>query len=133
VGSKWLEIGYNPKDIWSYSRLHKQDPEREKHPTQKPLAIIDRIIKVSSPKNGIVLDPFMGSGTTAISCIRNSRQYTGFEVNKDYCKMIQKRIIKENNNLFNQLSTKTLKEIKDTTKNQSSFWETKNSYSQFEI
>ena len=98
VGAKWLEVGYNPKDIWSHSRLHRQDPEREKHPTQKPLAIIDRIVKASSPRDGIVLDPFMGSGTTAISCIRNGRKYIGFEVNKDYYKMIQKRIIKENNN-----------------------------------
>ena len=133
IGSKWLEMGYNPKDIWSHSRLHRQDPEREKHPTQKPLAIIDRIIKVSSPENGLVLDPFLGSGTTAISCIRNNRKYTGFEINKDYCKMIQKRITKENHNLFNQSSVKTRKEMKDTIKNQSSLWETKNSYPQFEI
>ncbi len=66
VGKKWLEIGYNPKDLWSVSRLHAQDPEREKHPTQKPLKIVERIIKASCPKNGIVLDPFMGSETTII-------------------------------------------------------------------
>ncbi|OGZ19288.1 MAG: hypothetical protein A3F95_00475 [Candidatus Nealsonbacteria bacterium RIFCSPLOWO2_12_FULL_39_31] len=49
-------MGYNLKDIWSNSRLHKQDQEREKHPTQKPLVIIDRMIRASSSKNGIVLD-----------------------------------------------------------------------------
>ena len=107
VGAKWLEVGYNPKDIWSHSRLHRQDPERERHPTQKPLAIIDRMIRASSPKNGIVFDPFMGSGTTAVSCIRNGRKYTGFEMNKDYYKMIQKRIQRENNtSLFNQAPIK---------------------------
>ena len=124
IGAKWLEDGYNPKDIWSHSRLHRQDPERENHPTQKPLAIIDRMIKASSPKNGIILDPFMGSGTTAISCIRNGRKYTGFEINKDYYRTIQKRILKENNNLFNQASIETQKAIKDTIKNQSPLWET---------
>lgn len=101
VGKKWLEVGYNPKDVWVNSRLHKQDPEREEHPTQKPLAIIDRIVRASCPRGGIVLDPFMGSGTTAISCIRNERKYVGFEMNKDYYKIIQKRILRENNSLFN--------------------------------
>jgi len=101
VGAKWLEIGYNPKDVWSNSRLHRQDPERQNHPTQKPLAIIERMIRASCPENGIVFDPFMGSGTTAISCIRNRRKYTGFEVNKKYYRMIQNRIKgKTNNPLF---------------------------------
>ena len=73
VGAKWLEVGYNPKDVWVNSRLHKQDPEREEHPTQKPLAIIDRMIKASCLAGGLVLEPFMGRGTTAVSCLRNGR------------------------------------------------------------
>ena len=102
-GAKWLEVGYNPKDLWSISRIHKQAPERENHPTQKPLEIIDRIIKSSSPENGIVLDPFMGSGTTAISCIKNKRKYIGFEINKEYCDLIENRIKKIDNTIFNYL------------------------------
>ena len=43
VGKKWLEVGYNPKDIWSVSRIHAQAPERQNHPTQKPLEIIERV------------------------------------------------------------------------------------------
>lgn len=92
VGKKWLEVGYNPKDVWSAARIHAEDPERENHPTQKPLAIIERIIKASSPTKGIVLDPFMGSGTTAVACIRLKRNYIGFEINPEYCKMIDARI-----------------------------------------
>jgi len=108
VGAKWLEVGYNPKDVWSNSRIHKQDPERENHPTQKPVAIIERIVKSSSPKNGLVFDPFMGSGTTAIACIRNHRKYTGFETNKIYHSMIAKRIKQElaNTPLFEEKSYK---------------------------
>lgn len=102
VGAKWLENGYNPKDLWSHSRLHRQDPERESHPTQKPLAIIDRMVKASCPVGGVVFDPFMGSGTTVISCIRNDRKYTGFELNKRYYEMIQKR-------MKNELSQNTLR------------------------
>ncbi|MFH1563161.1 MAG: site-specific DNA-methyltransferase [Nitrospirota bacterium] len=92
IGKKWLEIGYNPKDIWSEARIHAEDPEREEHPTQKPLEIIERIIKASSPEKGIVLDPFMGSGTTAVACIKLKRNYIGFEINPCYCKITEERI-----------------------------------------
>lgn len=69
-GSKWLEMGYNPKDVWSVSRLHRQHAERVDHPTQKPLEIIERMVLASCPPGGRVLDPFMGSGTTAVACAR---------------------------------------------------------------
>ena len=105
VGKKWLEIGYNPKDIWSVSRIHAQAPERQNHPTQKPLEIIERIIKASCPVNGIVLDPFMGTGTTAIAAINTKRNYIGFEINKNYCKIIGERISnsEENKGLFKDI------------------------------
>jgi len=99
VGKKWLEIGYNPKDLWRVTRIHAEDPERENHPTQKPLEIIERIIKASCPKEGVVLDPFMGSGTTAVACIEHNRNYIGFEINSDYCEIIKERIKKVTNNL----------------------------------
>jgi site-specific DNA-methyltransferase (adenine-specific) len=104
VGKKWLEMGYNPKDLWSTSRIHAQAPEREKHPTQKPLEIIERMVKASCPENGIVFDPFMGTGTTAIACLANDRHYVGFEINKEYHKLITNRIKKYNNcpTLFQQ-------------------------------
>ena len=92
IGKKWLEIGYNPKDIWSVSRIHAQAPERQNHPTQKPLEIIERIIKASCPVGGIVLDPFMGTGTTAIAAINAKRNYIGFEINKNYYKIINERV-----------------------------------------
>lgn len=101
-GSKWLELGHNPKDIWSVSRIHGQAPERQNHPTQKPLEIIERIIKASCPPNGLVLDCFMGSGTTAIASINTGRNYIGFEINPEYFDLINARIDKTNqkNDLF---------------------------------
>ena len=92
VGKKWLEVGYNPKDVWSISRLHAIHAEREDHPTQKPLEIVERMIKASCPPNGIVLDPFMGSGTTAVAAHRLKRNFIGFEINSDYCEMIRQRL-----------------------------------------
>jgi site-specific DNA-methyltransferase (adenine-specific) len=92
VGAKWLEIGYNPKDLWSVSRLHREHPEREDHPTQKPLEIIERMVKASCPPGGTVLDPFMGSGTTAVAALRTGRHFVGFELNPDYCARIEQRL-----------------------------------------
>jgi site-specific DNA-methyltransferase (adenine-specific) len=92
VGKKWLEVGYNPKDVWSVSRLHRIHGERVDHPTQKPLEIVERMIKASCPRGGLVLDPFMGSGTTAVAAKRNKRSYVGFELNPTYCELIDERL-----------------------------------------
>ena len=92
VGKKWLEVGRNPKDVWSISRLHRMHAERENHPTQKPLPLIERMIKSSSPEDGLVLDPFAGSGTTIEAAVKNGRQAVGFELNPSYCCIIEKRM-----------------------------------------
>lgn len=91
-GSKWLELGCNPKDVWSVSRLHRLHREREDHPTQKPLEIIERMVLASCPEGGLVLDPFAGSGTTVDACMRNQRRCVAFEINEDYCNTIRNRI-----------------------------------------
>ena len=92
VGKKWLEVGYNPKDVWSVTRLHRQDAEREDHPTQKPLAIIERMLLASSPPGGLVLDPFMGSGTAAAAAAALGRRFVGFELNGDYHAIARGRV-----------------------------------------
>ncbi|WP_082551643.1 site-specific DNA-methyltransferase [Massilia sp. Root351] len=92
IGAKWLEVGYNPKDVWSVSRLHREHPERADHPTQKPLEIIERMVKASCPPGGVVLDLFMGSGTTALAARRCGRQFVGFELNPQYCAIINQRL-----------------------------------------
>ncbi len=92
VGKKWLEVGYNPKDVWSVSRLHRIHAEREDHPTQKPLAIVERMVKASCPADGVVLDPFAGSGTTVAACVLHQRHYIAFEINPRYCDIIAQRI-----------------------------------------
>jgi len=93
IGAKWLEVGYNPKDLWSVSRLHREHAERVDHPTQKPLEIIERMVKASCPPGGVVLDPFMGSGTTALAARHAGRHFTGFELNPEYCAIIEQRLL----------------------------------------
>jgi site-specific DNA-methyltransferase (adenine-specific) len=84
-------------DVWDDIDFYK---EHRHHPTQKPLRLIDRLIKASSNKGDKVLDPFGGSGTTLISCINNNRNATIIELDKNYVKKIEERV-KENLNLFN--------------------------------
>ncbi|CAG2154289.1 Modification methylase RsrI [Cupriavidus campinensis] len=91
-GKKWLEVGYNPKDLWSVSRIHRQDPERADHPTQKPLEIVERMVLSSCPPGGLVLDPFTGSGTTAVACVRHGRRFVGYEMNPEYAQLVRQRV-----------------------------------------
>jgi site-specific DNA-methyltransferase (adenine-specific) len=107
VGKKWLEVGYNPKDLWSISRLHRIHSERENHPTQKPLEVIERMIKASCPENGIILDPFAGTGTTLAACLLNNRRCITYELNKEYYEMILRRISRiENGSYKKELAEK---------------------------
>lgn len=62
------------------------------HPTQKPVKLIEEIIRIHSNEGDLVLDPFMGSGTTAISALNTGRNYVGFELDKKYYDILTDRI-----------------------------------------
>lgn len=62
------------------------------HPTQKPIAIIQRMVETSTDPGDLVLDPFMGSGTTAAACIRTGRHYLGWEQDSGYYEQMQERL-----------------------------------------
>jgi site-specific DNA-methyltransferase (adenine-specific) len=68
--------------------------ENTEHPTTKPLELIELLVKASSNPEFTVLDPFMGSGTTAVACKRLGRRFLGFELSEDYCKLAEKRLKK---------------------------------------
>ena len=72
------------------------------HPTQKPVALFEYLIKTYTNEGELVLDNCMGSGTTAIAAMRTGRNYIGFELDEEYYKLAQKRIIDENNHLESQ-------------------------------
>ena len=63
-----------------------------KHPAIYPEYIIQELLKLLTRKGDVVLDPFMGSGTTAVACKKLGRHYIGFEINPDYCKYAEERI-----------------------------------------
>jgi site-specific DNA-methyltransferase (adenine-specific) len=67
-------------------------PENTDHPTQKPEKLIAKLILASCPENGIVLDPFSGSGTTSVAAKKLGRKYVGIEKNEEYCCWTEKRL-----------------------------------------
>jgi len=80
-------------DVWL---TPKSEKVRLGHPTQKPLKLFQRIIKASSNEKDLVLDPFMGSGTTAWACKSLNRNFIGFEIDQTYVDIINNRLKQEN-------------------------------------
>ena len=66
--------------------------EYNTHLSVKPVNLICHLIKLFTKENAIVLDPFMGSGTTAVACIQSKRMYIGFDINKEYIEVTERRI-----------------------------------------
>lgn len=62
------------------------------HPTQKPLSILKKLIEIASNKGDVVLDPFMGVGSTAVACKQTGRNFVGCELDKKYCKKANWRL-----------------------------------------
>ena len=91
------------KSVWT---MNTESAKRIGHPAPFPEELPNRLIKLFSFTNDIVIDPFMGSGTTAIAAIKNSRNFVGYEINKEYINLANNRIenLKEKNSeilLFN--------------------------------
>lgn len=82
-------------DVWEFTQEMKNG-----HPAPFPVQLIDRII--TSTNAQIILDPFMGSGTTAITALGNNRKYIGIDISPDYCKMAEDRI--EKNKEYSELN-----------------------------
>jgi DNA modification methylase len=76
-------------DVWTDIDYYK---EERYHTTQKPIQLMDRLISASTNEGMIVLDPFMGVGSTAVSCKNLNRRYIGIELNPEYAKIASKRI-----------------------------------------
>jgi site-specific DNA-methyltransferase (adenine-specific) len=62
------------------------------HCTTKPVKLMEYLVRLVTPKEGICLDPFVGSGTTAIACLKNNRKFIGFELNPEYAKICMERV-----------------------------------------
>ncbi len=105
--------GKQLRDVWEFSlcqgseRIKRKDGKAA-HPTQKPLELFKRLIEMSSSKGDVILDPFIGSGTTAIACEELDRSWIGIDKCKTYIDLANQRI----NNLRNT-KNETLQKFKD--------------------
>lgn len=88
----------NPSDVWRMALVSGNEIERTDHPAQYPEELIERIILTGTNEGEIVLDPFMGSGTTAVVAKRLNRHYVGYEIVNEYIQMANERIEKCCNN-----------------------------------
>lgn len=83
-------------DVWDDLDFYR---EKRYHPTQKPVRLIERLITASSNEGMVVLDPFIGSGSTALACVNLNRNYIGIDVDEDYVKISEQRIKELQNTL----------------------------------
>ncbi len=84
--------GANPGDVWLFSHVHYCNENRQKHPTQKPEELIERMVLASTTKGDYVVDPFSGSGTTLRVCQQLERRGLGIELNPEYVNSTKKRL-----------------------------------------
>ena len=85
-------LGKNPSDVWDIPNVKANHIEKTDHPCQFPVAIPQRFIKALTAKDDLVLDPFMGSGTTALACLIEKRRFIGSEILDKYYNICYDRI-----------------------------------------
>lgn len=88
---------FDTKRTWYATPLNQSDKKKYGHPTVKPLSILENLVVNSSQEGEVVLDCFMGSGSTGVACLNTNRNFIGIELDEGYFKIAQKRIEKAAN------------------------------------
>jgi len=82
------------RSVWSITTAKSEEKKHGKHPTQKPLDLLKRIVLASTNENDTVLDPFCGSGTTGAACrFFKNRSFIGIEIDTNYCNIAKNRLL----------------------------------------
>ena len=84
--------GKNPGDVWDIPNIKASSVEKTQHPCQFPIGLVQGLIRALSPPDGLVLDPFMGSGTTGAASVIEGRRFAGAEVEDEYHHLATERI-----------------------------------------
>lgn len=93
--------GKQMRSVWSIGALKKAEKKFGKHPTQKPLELLRRIILASTNENDLILDPFTGSSTTGVMALQLNRKFIGIDTSKEYLDLSIKRI-EDISNIFGE-------------------------------
>jgi len=75
--------------------LRHGQPGKCGHPTQKPISLMVHLVSALAREGDMVLDPFMGSGTTGVACVRTGRKFVGIEIKPEYYKIAKQRVQKQ--------------------------------------
>lgn len=86
-------MGKNPSDVWDIPNVKAQHVEKTEHPCQFPVAIPQRLIRSLTKEGALVLDPFMGSGTTGVAAVIEKRKFVGAELQSEYYSIATQRVI----------------------------------------
>ena len=84
--------GKQMKTVWRFTTAGKSEKRFGKHPTQKPIALIDRCIRASTNPGDLVLDPFAGTASAGVAALRVGRRFIGVEMDKNYAEIGEKRL-----------------------------------------
>ena len=82
----------NHKKMDDYRKFFITQCKRGFHPAEKPVELLERFVRVSCPENGVILDPFMGSGSTGVAAVKNHRDFIGIELDTKYFEIAKERI-----------------------------------------
>lgn len=89
---KEMNGGKQMKNLWNIMSPRKAEKAHGKHPTQKPIKLLDRIILAASNEGDLILDPFMGSATTGVACLNHGREFVGIEMSDEYVDLASNRL-----------------------------------------
>lgn len=84
-------LGKNPSDVWEIPNVKANHVEKTEHPCQFPVALAQRLIRSLTPKNGVVFDPFLGVGSSAVASVLDGRCFIGSEIDQKYFGIAYKR------------------------------------------
>jgi site-specific DNA-methyltransferase (adenine-specific) len=99
-----------PSDVWEYKKVYKSKKTPHVHSCQKPVDLLEDIIKIYGNGTNIILEPFAGSGSTCVAALRTGRHFIGFEIEPEYVRIANQRI----ENVRDDLVERKLNERTDT-------------------
>ncbi|MFH0939296.1 MAG: site-specific DNA-methyltransferase [Planctomycetota bacterium] len=118
---------WNKGHVWNFGKQNEMhnffessicmSPERLKeptHPTQKPIKLLTRLLRISTNENDLILDPFMGVGSTGVAALENNRRFIGIELEKVYFDAAEKRLKSVQPSLFHNAAEKKLKSVQSS-------------------
>lgn len=85
-------LGKNPGDVWEIPNVKAGHVEKTEHPCQFPVALVQRLVRALCPLNGLVIDPYMGSGSAGVAAIAEGRAFMGCDIEPKYAKIARTRI-----------------------------------------